>query len=287
MLHPGGYSTRHVAFVKHYIARYNCEVPVSPCYLVSDTHIGVASREVETSFVRFLRELRGHAASLVINGDLFDFWFEWKSVIPRSSFRALAALSDLHDSGMEILWLAGNHDCWGGEILREDVGVDYHIGPWTGELAGWHSRVEHGDGLRQQEDRGYRVIRPVMRNRLAIRAFRSLHPDWATRLAQGSSDASREYRARDEGRGLRTVAMAELEHDRSLDLLVYGHSHVPALERSPRGGVFANAGSWLDAPTYLRITPESIELLEWREGSAEGHRLNVLDRLPEKELADA
>jgi predicted phosphodiesterase len=81
--------------------------------------------------------------------------------------------------------------------------------------------------------------------------------------------------------------MAELEHERSLDLLVYGHSHVPALERSPRGGVFANAGSWLDAPTYLRITPESIELLEWREGSAEGHRLNVFDRLPEKPLPDA
>src|SRR5687768_18131100 len=98
---------------------------------------------------------------------------------------------------MEILWLAGNHDCWGGEILRQDVGVDYHIGPWTGDLAGWRSRVEHGDGLRQQEDRGYRVIRPVMRNALAIRAFRALHPDWATRLAQGSSDASREYRARD------------------------------------------------------------------------------------------
>ena len=286
MSHPGGYD-RYVAFVKHYIARYNCEVPASPCYLVSDAHIGVASREVERSFVRFIRELRGQAASLVINGDLFDFWFEWKSVIPRSSFRALAALSDLHDSGMAILWLAGNHDCWGGEILREDVGVDYHIGPWTGDLAGWHSRVEHGDGLRQQEDRGYRVIRPVMRSRLAIRAFRSLHPDWATRLAQGSSDASREYRARDEGRGLRAVAMAELEHDRSLALLVYGHSHVPALERSPRGGVFANAGSWLDAPTYLRITSESIELLEWREGSAEGHRLNVVDRLPEKALTDA
>jgi UDP-2,3-diacylglucosamine hydrolase len=273
--------------VKHRIARYNCDVPASPCYLVSDAHIGVAPIEVERSFVRFLRELRGQAASLVINGDLFDFWFEWKSVIPRSSFRVLAALADLRDNGLDILWLAGNHDCWGGEILRNDVGVDYHVGAWTGDLAGWRSRVEHGDGLRQNEDRGYRVIRPVMRNSVAIRAFRALHPDWASRLAQGSSDASREYRARDEGRGLRAIALAELEHDRSLDLLVYGHSHVPALERAPRGGVFANAGSWLDAPTYLRITPESIALLEWRDASAEGHLLHSLDRPPEKALADA
>jgi len=267
--------------------RYNCVVPPSPCYLVSDAHIGVASRDVERSFVRFLRDLRGRAGSLVINGDLFDFWFEWKSVIPRPSFRVLAALSDLTDSGLPVLWLAGNHDCWGGEILREDVGVEYHVGPWSGDLAGWHARVEHGDGLREKEDRGYRAIRPIMRNPLAISAFRALHPDWASRLANGSSGASRDYRARDEGRGLRTIALGELERDPSLEVLVYGHSHVPALERTAAGGVFANAGSWLDAPTYLRITPEEIELAEWREDSAEGNRLNVVDRLPEKTLADA
>jgi UDP-2,3-diacylglucosamine hydrolase len=266
---------------------YNCEVPASPCYLISDAHIGVASRDIERRFVRFLRELHGRAGSLVINGDLFDFWFEWKSVIPRASFRVLAALSELTDSGLEILWVAGNHDCWGGDILRDDVGVKYHVGPWTGDIAGWRTKVEHGDGLRDKEDRGYRMIRPVMRNRLAIRAFRALHPDWASRLAHGSSDASREYRARDEGRGLRAIAMAELERDRNVDLLVYGHSHVAALERGPKGNVFANAGSWLDAPTYLRITPEAIELLEWQEDSAEGNRLDVVDRLPEKALADA
>jgi UDP-2,3-diacylglucosamine hydrolase len=273
--------------VKHEHVRYNCRVPASPCYLVSDAHIGVASRDVERSFVKFLRALGGRAGSLVINGDLFDFWFEWKSVIPRASFRALAALAELSDSGLEILWLAGNHDCWGGDILRDDVGVTYHIGPWTGELAGWRSRVEHGDGLREEEDKGYRVIRPVMRNPLAIRAFRSIHPDWASRLAHGSSGASREYRARDEGRGLRTVALAELERAKALELLVYGHSHVAALERAPGGGVFANAGSWLDAPTYLRITPETVELREWVERSAEGNCLNSLDRLPEKARADA
>ncbi|HVD61950.1 MAG TPA: UDP-2,3-diacylglucosamine diphosphatase [Gemmatimonadaceae bacterium] len=259
----------------------------SPCYLVSDAHIGVAPPDVERRFVRFLRELRGRAGSLVINGDLFDFWFEWKTVIPRASFRALAALSDLTDSGLEILWVAGNHDCWGGEVLRNDVGVKYHLGPWTGDVAGWHTRIEHGDGLRDHEDRGYRAIRPIMRNRVAIRAFRALHPDWASRLAQGSSNASREYRARDEGRGLRAIALSELERDRSIELLVYGHSHVPALERTEAGGVFANAGSWLDSPTYLCITPEKIELLEWREGSAEGHCLDAIDRSAKEPLANS
>jgi UDP-2,3-diacylglucosamine hydrolase len=258
----------------------------SPCYLISDSHIGVAPAQVEKDLVTFLRSLRGRAASLAINGDLFDFWFEWSTVIPRTSFRVLAALSELTDSGIPVLWVAGNHDCWGGEILERDVGVTYTRDAWTGDIAGWHTRIEHGDGLRQREDRGYRMIRPVMRNRLAIRAFRALHPDWASRLAQGSSDASRNYRARDHGRGLRQIADAALSGEPSLDLLVYGHSHVPALERSQSGGVFANAGSWLDQPSYLRITEERIELLEWRGESAESHRLNAIDRRAKEAAAD-
>ncbi|MFN2636338.1 MAG: UDP-2,3-diacylglucosamine diphosphatase [Gemmatimonadaceae bacterium] len=248
-----------------------------PCYIVSDAHLGVASASIERSFVSFLRGLTGDARSLVINGDLFDFWFEWKTVIPRRSFRALAALAELKDAGIEILWVAGNHDCWGGEILREDVGVTYVVGPWQGNIAGWNVRIEHGDGLRDREDRGYRMIRPVMRHPLAIKAFRLLHPDWASRLAQGSSNASRTYRARDAGRGLRNYAKHELDKSRDLDLLIYGHSHVPALEKMDSSGVFANAGSWLDAPTYLRLTDEAVELLEW-DGSTKGKCLNSIDR---------
>jgi len=249
----------------------------APCYIVSDAHLGVASLQIERSFVTFLRGLADDARSLIINGDLFDFWFEWKTVIPRRSFRALAALSELKDSGVEILWVAGNHDCWGGDVLREDVGVDYSVGPWEGSIAGWKSRIEHGDGLRDREDRGYRMIRPIMRNALAIKAFRLIHPDWASRLAHGSSNASRTYRARDEGRGLRKYAEQELAATPDLDLLVYGHSHVPALERTQSGGVFANAGSWLDAPTYLKVTDEAIELREW-DGSAQGACLNSVNR---------
>jgi UDP-2,3-diacylglucosamine hydrolase len=248
----------------------------APCYIVSDAHLGVASPQIERSFVTFLRGLAGEASSLIINGDLFDFWFEWKTVIPRRSFRALAALAELKDAGVDILWVAGNHDCWGGEVLREDVGVDYVVGPWNGNLAGWNVRIEHGDGLRDREDRGYRMIRPIMRNPLAIKAFRMIHPDLASRMAQGSSNASRTYRARDEGRGLRSYAQVRLEKDRELDLLVYGHSHVPALERMGRG-VFANAGSWLDAPTFLRLTDEAVELRQW-DGSTQGACLNSINR---------
>jgi UDP-2,3-diacylglucosamine hydrolase len=254
----------------------------APAYVISDIHLGHAPAEVERALLGFLRALPGHAGSLVINGDLFEFWFEWKRVVPRSGVRALAALMDLRDAGLPVTMIAGNHDCWGGEVLRE-AGVTFVEGPWFGTLGGWQARVEHGDGLRAKEDRGYRALRRVLRNRLAIRAFRSIHPDWATRLAMGSSQTSRSYQPRDAGRGLREVARATLEAHDDVELLIYGHSHVAALERMAGGRVYANAGSWLDAPTYLLITPERVVLREWH-GSTEGPDLHALDRVAEKPL---
>jgi hypothetical protein len=90
--------------------------------------------------------------------------------------------------------------------------------------------------------------------------------------------------ARDQGRGLARIAAATMEQRRDLELLVYGHSHVPALARMTSGGVYANAGSWLDAPTFLRVTTERVELRQW-DGSAEGLHLDALDRSTEKALA--
>ncbi len=258
----------------------------SPCVIISDTHLGAATDDVERSLREFLRSLHGRAASLVINGDLFDFWFEWKSVVPRGHHRTLAALADLRDAGVEVAMVAGNHDCWGGDQLTDDVGITYGFGPWSGGLAGWNARVEHGDGLRAVEDRRYRALRRVLRNRAAIVAFRWLHPDWGSRLARGSSDASRAHRARDGGTGLRGVGHVWLAAHREIELLVYGHSHVPALERTASGGVYANAGSWLDAPTFLAVTADSIALRRWT-GSAEGELLDALDRRTEKASADA
>lgn len=251
--------------------------------MLSDAHIGFASDDAERSLVAFLRHLPGRAASLLINGDLFEFWFEWRHVIPRRGFRVLAALADLHDAGIPVTLIAGNHDCWGGEILRDDIGVDYQFGPWEGTLGGWRALVEHGDGLRGLEDRRYRALRRVLRNRLAIRAFRLIHPDFGSALANRSSNASRTYVARDEGRGLRAVAERTLAARGDLDLVIYGHSHVPGIVRTASGQVYANAGGWLDRPTFLRIVPERVELRGW-DGSPEGVHLDSADRVAEKAL---
>ena len=260
-----------------------CGVLPAPAYVISDSHLGFATASVERSLIRFIRHLHGHAGSLVINGDLFEFWFEWRHVMPRRAFRVLSALADLKDSGVPILMVAGNHDCWGGDLLREDVGVDYQLEAWSGTLGGWRARVEHGDGLRDREDRRYRALRSVLRNPLAIRAFRWIHPDLGSALANRSSNTSRTYQARDGGAGLRDIASRRLESEAGLELLIYGHTHVADLRRFGRG-VYANAGSWLDQPTFLRVTPERIELQRWSDESGEGVNVDALDRVAEKAL---
>jgi len=251
---------------------------------MSDAHLGFAEDEVERAVISFLRHVASRAGSLVINGDLFEFWFEWRTVIPRRGFRTVAALADVADAGVPVVMIAGNHDCWGGEVLREDVGVDYQFGPWVDEIAGWRTRIEHGDGLRPREDKRYRALRHLLRNALAIRSFRWVHPDLATPIATRSSHASRSYGARDGGRGLREAAIRAGQADASLDLIVFGHSHVSTLERLPGGTVYGNPGSWLDMPTFLHVTDERVALRHW-DGSAESADLHTVDRIPKKPLA--
>jgi UDP-2,3-diacylglucosamine hydrolase len=237
----------------------------TPCIILSDAHLGVAPTESEDTLVAFLNGPAREAKSLVINGDLFDFWFEWRHVMPRSGFRALAAIAGACAAGVEVIWIAGNHDCWGGSILQE-AGVTYHVGPWEGPIGPWRALIEHGDGLREAEDAPYRRLRAVLRNPLAIWAFRHLlHPDWASAIARRSSHTSRNMRPRDGGDGLKRVAEERLAAG-ARDLYVYGHTHAPALGRSGPG-VFANPGAWLDSPRFLRVTDESVSLVELGGGS--------------------
>ena len=260
-------------------------MPTGPVYIFSDTHLGAGAPELEPAVLAFLRHVREHAGALVVNGDLFDFWFEWRTVIPRTGFRVVAALAELRDAGIPVTMLGGNHDCWGGEVLREDAGVEYTLEPIERTLAGWRTRIEHGDGLRPVGDRGYRRLRRVLRHPVSIGLFRTMHPDWGTRLATWSSGTSRTHRPHDEGAELQALAFDVLARRPELDLVIFGHSHAAALVQAPGSGVYANAGSWLARPTYLRLTPERIELRLW-SGSAEGERLHAIDRRAEKALTD-
>src|SRR5436853_3057922 len=120
----------------------------APCWVLSDAHLGAASAEQERHLLALLAALPTQAKSLIVNGDLFEFWFEWRRVIPRAGYRALAALANIADAGIPVLFIAGNHDCWGGESLARDSGITYHVGSWAGTIGPWRTQIDHGDGLR-------------------------------------------------------------------------------------------------------------------------------------------
>jgi UDP-2,3-diacylglucosamine hydrolase len=248
-----------------------------------DAHLGIAPPDAESDLLRFLRAAPIHGRSIVIMGDLFDFWFAWRHVMPRSGYRALAAIADLRDAGLPVLWIGGNHDCWGGATLEALTGAQYTLAPWSGLLGPWRAHLAHGDGLRTAEDRRYRRLRRVLRHPLAIRAFGWLHPDTASGLALRSSHTSRQRRAGDEGRGLAAVAASCMQTPSDPELVLFGHSHVPVLQRAG-AGVYGNAGAWYLDRQYLRITETSVARIRWT-GSAEGDVLDVIDRADEKALA--
>ncbi len=256
----------------------------TPTLILGDAHLGIAPPSAETDLLRLLRAVPTRARSLVIMGDLFDFWFSWRHAMPRTGFRVLAALADLRDAGIPVLWLGGNHDCWGGEALHDLTGAHYTLAPWSGQLGPWRARLAHGDGLREVEDRPYRRLRTVLRHPLAIRAYGWLHPNWSTALALKSSHTSRDRRAGDEGRGLHAIAASWMNEPADPELVVFGHSHVPALQ-SAGTGIYGNAGAWYLDRQYLMVTDSQITRVQWT-GSAEGDVLDVIERRAEETLPE-
>ncbi|MEK6612995.1 MAG: UDP-2,3-diacylglucosamine diphosphatase [Gemmatimonadota bacterium] len=242
----------------------------SPAYVLADAHLGVASAEQEQLLWSFLRHVAAEGrGTVILNGDMFEFWFEWGHVVPQVGVRLLSAVAAITERGIPVVWLKGNHDCWGGDVLRTQSGAVYIDGPWIGELAGWRTHVAHGDGLRPRLDAGYRRLRAVIRHPWSIRAFRWLHPNWGAALARAMSHTSRNMRPRDGGEGLRAVAHDTLGADPTLELVIFGHTHLAQLERKSReSGVYANPGAWLDAPTFLKLAPDHVALCRW-DGTAE------------------
>jgi UDP-2,3-diacylglucosamine hydrolase len=190
----------------------------------------------------------------------------------------LAALARVVSSGIPVLYIAGNHDCWGGDVITRDVGARYVLGPWRGELAGWKTLIEHGDGLRGPADAPYRLLKAFVRHPLITTIFSWLPPDFAVWLATRSSTTSRNARPRDGGVALYDVARGRLAGDLGLDLYVFGHSHARVVERAPSGGVLANPGAWLDEPSYLCVTTDAVELRRMSGSGADESLIRLAKR---------
>lgn len=235
-------------------------------FFLSDAHLGAEpeSREAarEKRLHSFLDSLPGRAASLYIVGDLFDFWFEYRTAIPRRHFATLAALQRLREAGVDIHYLNGNHDFWLGRFLAESLGVRTIDGPAVVEHQGRRLWVHHGDGL-VGGDLGYRVLRRILRSPVSIGLYGLLHPDLGIPLAHVVSGWSRQSRGHaplEAEKLWREIALPRFAQ--GYDGVLVGHFH-HAYERREPGREFFVLGDWIDHFTYVELAGGRLEMRTW------------------------
>ncbi len=237
-----------------------------PTYFISDVHLGLGTRDAEKRkedrLLAFLRGILPATNRLFIVGDLFDFWFEYGTVIPRGFHRTLAALQEFTDRGIPVEYLAGNHDFWMDDFFPVELGITVHPDPFEAVVDGKRIYLHHGDGL-AEKDLGYRLLKPVLRNRLAFRLYRWLHPDVGVRLARGSSRTSRSYTStRNFGEQEAMAAFAARKIREGFDIVIMGHRHEP-LQLQIDGGVYINLGDWIAHRTFAELKDGTIALRTW------------------------
>jgi UDP-2,3-diacylglucosamine hydrolase len=225
-----------------------------PIYLASDIHLGAAPPETERAFLDWLDHCGTHAGKVVINGDLFDFWFEYGSVIPRGHTRVLGALAALVDAGIPVVLMGGNHDWWGGDFLTREIGVDFLTQPTIVDLHGRRTLLAHGDGL-GAGDLGYRIVKSILRGSFTRFVFRWLHPDvgaWVARKVSKTDLHAQGLLPKQVARSefLERWAIHQLENQPALDLVVLGHTHFPVLREVSPGRHYLNAGDWILNKSY-------------------------------------
>lgn len=235
-------------------------------YFISDVHLGLGPRDVEkrkeNRLLSLLSEIEKSGSALFLVGDLFDFWFEYRTVVPKGFHRTLAALEALTGRGIPVHYLGGNHDFWVGDFFATELGIVIHADPFESLLEGKRVFLHHGDGLATR-DLGYRLIKPVLRNRLSIRLYRLLHPDIGVPLARGSSKTSRQYTsAKDFGEEEGMIGFATEKIRAGIDIVVMGHRHEPQLTSIGRG-TYVNLGDWITHFTYGRLDGAGMTLATW------------------------
>jgi UDP-2,3-diacylglucosamine hydrolase len=237
--------------------------------VVGDAHLGSADPRDEQAFHEFLVAIPSMARRVVITGDLFDFWFEYRAVIPRRPFRTLAHLAALAEQGVEMDLFGGNHDRWGGSFWDKDLSIPFHSEGADLVLAGRKAWVAHGDGLTETK-LGGRVIHRITRHPLTVGTFRLLPPNlgfWlADRLSGGLAEANRTDEAIERAaRAQEAYARDVLDRRPELGLVILAHTHRQRLVEHRPGRFYLNAGQWMVDRSYAVISETEIKLLKWPE----------------------
>ncbi|MEE9555272.1 MAG: UDP-2,3-diacylglucosamine diphosphatase [candidate division Zixibacteria bacterium] len=230
-------------------------------YFVSDVHLDIkeSPSERETRLLEVFKKVKEDASHLYIVGDLFDFWFEYKLAIPAAYLKILAALLDLTQSGVKIFYIPGNHDFWMRDYLTRQAGVELTDDFHDIEHFGKKILITHGDGIRK-DDRGYRFIKRIFRNKLCIWLYSQLPVNFAYRLAMVTSKASRSYtEARDEIDSSDYIDFAREKMAGGYDAVVMGHVHKPEIIETD-SGLYVNCGDFFGNYSYVQLDNDGFEL---------------------------
>ncbi|HEY3013443.1 MAG TPA: UDP-2,3-diacylglucosamine diphosphatase [Gemmatimonadales bacterium] len=231
--------------------------------IVSDAHLGVAPPGIEEALLEFLDVVPTLGDCLLVNGDLFDFWFSYSRVIPRRGFHVAAALARLRRR-LPIVMVGGNHDRWGRDFWERDLGVCFFPHRAAFEIGNRTVTAIHGDGLAEPRWQA-KLIHRMIQHPATAAVYRVLHPDLGLRLVDALSPVLGDHTI-DQAKLARAAARQRewaerlLAEDASVGLLVMGHTHRAILEEPARGRQYLNPGAWFDGFRYAVATESGAEL---------------------------
>ena len=253
---------------------HNTEIPSGKkIYFASDFHLGIpdyqSSLEREKKLVKWLDSVKADAAQVFLMGDIFDFWFEYKTAVPKGYVRFLGKVTELTDSGIPVHVFRGNHDIWAFDYLEDECGVILHRRPVIQSFNGKTFFLSHGDGL-GPGDTGYKILKKVFEFRLNQWLFRWLHPDLGTRLGLFFSRRSRlankaRERKKPNGRKLEELplwhfANSHARHHPGVNFFIFGHNHLMHHETINDSTEFILLGDWINYFSYAEFDGEKLEL---------------------------
>ena len=243
--------------------------PNKNIYFASDQHFGAPTPELsfprEQKFVAWLDEVKGDAEAIFLLGDLFDFWFEYKAVVPKGFVRVLGKLAEIRDSGIPIYFFVGNHDLWMDDYFQKELNIPIYRDNQEYTFNDKTFLIGHGDG-KGPGDIGYKRMKKVFTNPLSKWLFRWLHPDIGVRLGHylsvknklisGAEDVN--YLG-DDNEWLVLYAKRKLEL-KPYNFLVFGHRHLPMILKIGESSEYVNLGDWISYFTYGVFDGTTFEL---------------------------
>lgn len=241
-------------------------------FFASDFHLGTPDHATslirEKKIVQWLHDIEDEAKDIYLMGDIFDFWFEYKQVVPRGYSRLIGKLALLSDKGIKLHIFTGNHDLWMRDFFKTEMHAEVYKNPITRKIDGKIFYLAHGDGL-GPGDKGFKMLKKLFTNPAAQWSFRQLHPDVAIRLAGFFSKTSRKHTADADKKFLGEdkewliLHSKEVLKQHHIDYFIYGHRHYPLvldLQSKEGSSKYVNLGDWIDYCSYAVWNGKELEL---------------------------